>query len=159
MCSDMSAFSRVKEGEILLMWWVYFPRWVMISMYREYKVVITMFVAIRIIVMLESSGVRVHTLAKMDLQVKVSGRSKIHYGLELSSDFGVQGSFLGMCCCCSVSQSCPTVCNPWHARLLCPSPSPGSCSNVFVELVMTSNHLILCCPLLLPSIFPSIRVF
>ena len=28
-----------------------------------------------------------------------------------------------------------------------------------VELVMPSNHLILCCPLLLPSIFPIIRVF
>ena len=28
-----------------------------------------------------------------------------------------------------------------------------------IELVMPSNHLILCCPLLLPSIFPSIRVF
>ena len=29
-----------------------------------------------------------------------------------------------------------------------------------VESVMQSNHLILCCPLLLPpSIFPSIRVF
>ena len=27
------------------------------------------------------------------------------------------------------------------------------------ELVMSSNHLILCCPLLLPLIFPSIRVF
>ena len=27
------------------------------------------------------------------------------------------------------------------------------------ESVMTSNHLILCCPLLLPSTFPSIRVF
>src|SRR5574337_983190 len=28
-----------------------------------------------------------------------------------------------------------------------------------IELVMPSNHLILCPPLLLPSIFPSIRVF
>ena len=28
-----------------------------------------------------------------------------------------------------------------------------------IEFVMTSNHLILCHPLLLPSIFPSIRVF
>ena len=29
-----------------------------------------------------------------------------------------------------------------------------------MELVMPSNHLILCCPLLLlPSVFPSIRVF
>ena len=41
-----------------------------------------------------------------------------------------------------------------HARPPCPSPTPG------VELVMPSNHLILCCSLLLPpSIFPSIRVF
>ena len=31
---------------------------------------------------------------------------------------------------------------------------------MFIELMMPSNHLILCCPLLLPpSIFPSIRVF
>ena len=28
-----------------------------------------------------------------------------------------------------------------------------------IELIMPSNHLILCCHLLLPSIFPSIRVF
>ena len=28
-----------------------------------------------------------------------------------------------------------------------------------IELVMPSNHLILCLPLLLPSIFPSIRMF
>ena len=28
-----------------------------------------------------------------------------------------------------------------------------------IEVVMPANHLILCCPLLLPSIFPSIRVF
>ena len=30
---------------------------------------------------------------------------------------------------------------------------------VSIESVMPSNHLILCCPLLLPSLFPSIRVF
>ena len=28
-----------------------------------------------------------------------------------------------------------------------------------IDSVMPSNHLILCCPLLLPSIFPSIRFF
>ena len=28
-----------------------------------------------------------------------------------------------------------------------------------IESVLPSNHLILCCPLLLPSIFPNIRVF
>ena len=30
---------------------------------------------------------------------------------------------------------------------------------MFTESVMPPNHLILCCPLLLPSIFPSVRVF
>ena len=32
-------------------------------------------------------GVCMHTLAKLDLKVKASGRSKIHYGLELSCEF------------------------------------------------------------------------
>ena len=47
-----------------------------------------------------------------------------------------------------------------HARLPCPSPTPRACSLMFIESVMPSNHLILCYPpLLLPSIFPRIRVF
>ena len=49
-----------------------------------------------------------------------------------------------------------------HARLPCPSPTPRACSNSCpsIESVMLSNHLILCHPLLLlPSVFPSIRVF
>ena len=46
-----------------------------------------------------------------------------------------------------------------HARPACPSPTPGVYSNSCL-LVMPSNHLILCHPLLLPpSIFPSIKVF
>ena len=34
-------------------------------------------------------------------------------------------------CCCSVTQSYPTLCNPGlqHTRLLCPSLSPRACSN------------------------------
>ena len=44
-----------------------------------------------------------------------------------------------------------------HSRLPCPSPSPKLMS---IESVMPSNHLILCCPLLLlTAIFPIIRVF
>ena len=46
----------------------------------------------------------------------------------------------------------------WHARFPCPSQSlPKFLS---IKSVMLSNHLILCQPvLLLPSVFPSIRVF
>ena len=48
-----------------------------------------------------------------------------------------------------------------HARPPIPSPTWRVYSNsMSIESVMPSNHLILCCPLLLPpSIFPSIRVF
>ena len=48
-----------------------------------------------------------------------------------------------------------------HPRLSCPSPSPGVCpSSCPLNQWLPFNHLILCCPLLLlPSIFPSIRVF
>ena len=47
-----------------------------------------------------------------------------------------------------------------HTRLPCPSPTPRACSNLSIESVMPFNHLILCHPLLLlPLIFPSIRVF
>ena len=45
-----------------------------------------------------------------------------------------------------------------HARLTYLSPSPGACSNSCFVSVMPSNYLILCRPLL-PSVFPSIRVF
>ena len=37
--------------------------------------------------------------------------------------------------------------------------SQSLCKLMSIELVMPSNHLILCRPLLLPPIFPSIRVF
>ena len=60
---------------------------------------------------------------------------------------------------CSVQFSCSVLSYslPPHelqrARPLCPLPTPGVYSNPF-------NHLIICCPLLLlPSTFPSIRVF
>ena len=47
-----------------------------------------------------------------------------------------------------------------HTRLPCPSPSPPLLKFMSSEPVMSSNHLILCHPLLLlPSVFPRIRVF
>ena len=52
--------------------------------------------------------------------------------------------------------------NPWTAANQATLPITDSWSLlkfISIELVMPSNHLILCCPLLLPSIFPSIRVF
>ena len=65
--------------------------------------------------------------------------------------------------CCSVAQSCPTLCDPMD----CSTPgfpvlttSQSLLKLMSTEPVMPSNHLILCRPLfLLPSIFPSIRIF
>ena len=50
----------------------------------------------------------------------------------------------------------------WTAACQAPPSFPVSQSLLkfmFIELVMLSNHLILCRPLLLPSILPSIKVF
>ena len=64
--------------------------------------------------------------------------------------------------CCSVTQSCVTFCDPMDCSI------PGfpvlhyllEFAQIHVhESVMLSNHLILYYPLLLPSVFPSIRVF
>ena len=62
----------------------------------------------------------------------------------------------------SIAQLCPTLCDPMD----CSTPSL-SITNFWslltlmsIESVMPCNHFILCRPLLLlPSIFPSIRVF
>ena len=65
----------------------------------------------------------------------------------------------------SVAQSCLTLCNPMnHSTPGLPvhHQLPESTKPMSIESVMPSNHLILCRhhPLLLvPSIFPSIRVF
>ena len=62
---------------------------------------------------------------------------------------------------CSIVKWCSTICNPMdykHTRL----PffvSWNLLKFMSIESVMLSNHLILCCPLLLPSVFPSIKVF
>ena len=62
----------------------------------------------------------------------------------------------------SVTLSCLTLCNPMD----CSMPGlpvhhelPSLCKLMSIEVVMPSNHLILCRPPLLPSVFPSIRLF
>ena len=64
----------------------------------------------------------------------------------------------------SVAQSCPTLfATPWttpRQALLSITNSQSLLKLISIESVMPSNHLILCCPLLLlPLVFPSIRVF
>ena len=67
-----------------------------------------------------------------------------------------------LCYCCSVFQPCLFV-TPWTATCqasLSFTVSWSLLKLMSIESVMPSNHLILCHPLLLlPSIFPSIRVF
>ena len=70
------------------------------------------------------------------------------------SSFSVQFS--------SVAQACLTLCNP----IDCSTPGfpvhhqlPGLLKLMSIKSLMPFRHLILCQPLLLPSIFPSIRVF
>ena len=62
----------------------------------------------------------------------------------------------------SVAQSCRLFANSWTAARqasLSITNSQSLLKFMSIESVMPSNHLILSCPLLLPSIFPRIRVF
>ena len=65
-------------------------------------------------------------------------------------------------CCCSVAKLCQTLCYPMDCS------TPGfSVLHRLLEFAQTHvhcvddaiHHLVLYCPLLLPSMFPSIRVF
>ena len=71
--------------------------------------------------------------------------------------------FRELCCCCSVAQSFLTLYNPmdWaHQASLSFIICQSLLKLMSIELVMPSNHLVLYRPLLLlPTIFPSIRVF
>ena len=63
----------------------------------------------------------------------------------------------------SLTQLCPTLCDPMHCSTPCFSQkfiSQSLLKLMSIESGMPSNHLILCPPLLLPpSIFSRIRVF
>ena len=70
--------------------------------------------------------------------------------------------YLLLGCYCSVAELCPILCH----TIDCSTPGLPVPHNLLefaqvmsIDSVMPSNHLILCHPLLLLSIFPSIRVF
>ena len=68
-----------------------------------------------------------------------------------------------VCCCCSVTRSYQLLATPWTAACQA-STSFTIFWNLLklmsIKSMISSNHLILCCPLLLLlSIFPSTRVF
>ena len=83
--------------------------------------------------------------------------------LIITSLFSFSFLLLFVCCCCSVIQSCRTICHPMtaaHQASLSFTIPQNLLKLMSIELVMPSNNLVLCCPLLLlPLIFPSIRVF
>ena len=64
-------------------------------------------------------------------------------------------------CCYLVAESCPTHATPYTVagQALSSTISWSLLRFMSIESVTLSNHLILCHLLLLPSIFPSIRVF
>ena len=80
---------------------------------------------------------------------------KVNLCSSFREQYGVQFS--------SVTQSCPTLLIPWTAARqdsLSITNSQSPLKPIAIELVMPSNHLILCRPLLLlPLVFPSISVF
>ena len=97
--------------------------------------------------------------------VKVQEDRKHNQGRQVENPHlsTVLGSGSLCCYCCLVPQSCLTLCHSMEAASQA-SLSFTSSRNLLklksIESVMLSNHLILCHPLLLlPSVFPSIRVF
>ena len=72
----------------------------------------------------------------------------------------LQGNWFSSVQFSSVTQSCLTLCDPMDCSTLSITNSQSLLKLMSIESVMPSSHLIPCHPLLLlPSIFPSIRVF
>ena len=107
--------------------------------------------------------ITVHSLVRHD--TITTAAATLRYPLGLSENRARQGSILGWAQFSSVqSLSCVRLfLIPWtaaHQASLSITNSQSLPKLMSIELVMASSNLILCCPLLLlPSIFPSIRVF
>ena len=83
-----------------------------------------------------------------------------HLLLDIWGDISLDSTPLTLPQFSSVSQSCPTLCNPMDWGPLSITNSWSLLEVKSIKLVMPSNHLILSRPLLpLPSTFSSIRVF
>ena len=98
-----------------------------------------------------------------------------HYGLLQDIEYSSLCYTVGPCCLSilhvivcilfllfslSVVSDSVTPCTPPRQASLSFTVTQSLLKLMSIESVMISNHLILCCPLLLlPSIFPSIRVF
>ena len=111
----------------------------------------------------------VHWVTKIWTQLKRLSSHNVHLLMLLLMDIWVtSGLWLWIClyvsfgeCSCSVAKSCPTLPDPMdcstpgfpvHHQLL-------ELAQTHVQVSDATNHLILCHPLLLlPTIFPSIRV-
>ena len=89
------AFSHVKKGVILLIWCVYLPRCVIISIHIEYRAVITMLVPIKIMIKFDHEKIDITTNSS-PIRVIVGGRAK----------------FVGLASCHQVAISGRRVCRP-----------------------------------------------
>ena len=98
-----------------------------------------------------------NTFGKQNTQPRIRERKYGMYSYGNEEQINLQQQFS------SVTQTCPLYGTAWTASYqasLCITNCRSLLKLISIELMMQSNHLILCSPLLfLPSIFPSIRVF
>ena len=81
-------------------------------------------------------------------------------GLTISLEFSELFTDFNCCYCCLTKLWLWLFATPWTVAHLSFTISQSLVKLKSIELVMSSNHLILYCPiLLLSSVFPSIRVF
>jgi len=102
------------------------------------------------------------SLSNLRWRLAVHGMNQEIRGLEFSG-FSTLPSRSREGSCCSITKLYLTLCDPMtverQASLSFTIPQ-SLLKFMSIELVMLSNYLILCdSPLLLPSVFPSIRVF
>lgn len=74
-CMSIRLFSRVNDGLMLLIWCVNLPRWVVMSIYSEYRAVISIFNPIRMIVVFDQEN-EDSTMRISPIRLMVGGRAR-----------------------------------------------------------------------------------